>query len=37
MEDMKMLKSDHILPQGLRVLGFVYDIKTGLLTEIKAD
>lgn len=34
-EDVAMLKADPILPRGLVVLGFVYDIESGLLREVK--
>lgn len=34
-EDMKLLKNSPLLPADLEVLGYVLDLETGLLREVK--
>ena len=36
-DDMKRIKEDAFVPKGTPVRGFVYDVRTGRLTEVKSD
>lgn len=36
-DDVKRIESSPLLPEGITVRGFVYDVHTGRLTEVTAD
>ena len=36
LEDIKLLKTSPLLPADMEVLGYVFDLETGLLREVKA-